>query len=396
MKEETCNIKENKAKKIFVTSALPYVNNHPHLGNIIGSLLSADVYARFGKRMGYDLNFICGTDEFGTALEMEAMKQKRKPEEIAAENRVKHKKVYDWFDINFDFWGNTHCDQHIKLTQEIFLKTIDYFEEREIKMFYCTKCEQYLADRYVEGTCKCGAQANGDQCDDCGNTFEPEELKNVECKLCRNTPELRKVKHLFVRLDLLRKYVENINTDGWSENAKDIYKNWLNMDIEPRCFTRKLKYNWGVPVPLKDYDDLVFYVWFDAPIGYLTFLMQYLGNYKKVEEFLDGADWVQFMGKDNVPFHSITFPSILYALKENKLKKLKNPKQREIIEKLEELSLSGNKSLIGEIKSNGFGDYEINKNFDLDHRTVISSTEYLTYNKGNFPSLRKLEFLDWI
>lgn len=259
-------------------------------------------------------------------------------------------------------------------------------------MFYCDKCEQFLADRYVEGTCKCGARANGDQCDDCGNTFEPEELKEVECKLCKNEPQLKKITHLFLRLDLLKSYVEKMNTEGWSENAKDIYKNWLKMDIEPRCFTRKLKYNWGVPVPLKKFSDLVFYVWFDAPIGYLTFLKQSLDNSdEKMDNFLKNANWIQFMGKDNVPFHSITFPSVLYALKENKLRSGKKYSQENIMEKLEEINLKGNKDMIGEMHCTLYKDeVKINKNFELDHKTIISATEYLTYNKKKFSKSKKI------
>ena len=375
----------NKNKKIFVTSALPYVNNQPHLGNIIGSLLSADVYARFLRKEGYDVKFICGTDEYGTATEMAALKQGITPEEIVEKNRKIHKKIYDWFKIKCDYFGQTHCKEHVELVQEIFLKTIDYFEEENVNMFYCEKCKQFLADRYVEGICKCGATANGDQCDDCGQTFETDSLKDVKCKLCQNEPVKKNQAHLFLRLDLLKKYVEKLSTEGWSSNAVDIFKNWLKMDVKPRCFTRKLKYNWGVPIPLKKYEDLVFYVWFDAPIGYLTFLKQ---NIKEYKEWLKGADWVQFMGKDNVPFHSITFPSILYALKENELKRLKTDENREIVEKIERIQIKEKVSdadeLIGKIKSAGYDDYEITDEVKLDYNIKISATDYLTYNKRKF------------
>ncbi|ORD93510.1 SYMC [Enterospora canceri] len=370
----------NKEKKrIFVTSALPYVNNQPHLGNVIGSLLSADVYARYCRRMGYETLFICGTDEYGTATEMEALKQKCHPLEIVKKNRVKHRQVYDWFGMQFDSYGNTHCEEHGKLVHEIFLKIIDYFSEKDVTMMYCLKCDQYLADRFLSGTCECGGEAHGDQCDTCGKCYEnASELRDLKCVICGNEPGPKTTRHLFLNLDQLQKHVKKIDTTEWSENAKQIYQGWIKMDIRPRCMTRSLKHSWGVSVPLKGYEDKVFYVWFDAPIGYLTYLKAI-----RPLSWLEGAKWVQFMGKDNVPFHSVMFPSVLYALKEQKLRTPEKVKERKLIERVERASLKKDElEMIGEMKSQGVMKSE--GQLELDYGYVINATEYLTFNKKKF------------
>ncbi|KAL6121816.1 methionine-tRNA ligase [Nucleospora cyclopteri] len=378
----------NKIKKKFITSALPYVNNQPHLGNIIGSLLSADVYARFCRKMGYSTVFISGTDEYGTATEMEAIKQGILPLEIVEKNRKIHRKIYNFFNLSFDFFGQTHCEAHKLLVQEIFLKTIDYFEERLISMHFCDNCKQFLADRYVKGECSCGATASGDQCDDCNRVFkDATELKNSKCAICGNRTVLKNSKHLFLRLDQLQRFVQNLDTKYWSKNAVSIYKNWVNAEILPRCMTRRLKYKWGVPVPLKNYEDAVFYVWFDAPIGYLTFLQQ-----KKGLSWLKNADWVQFMGKDNVPFHSIMFPSVLYALKQHEMKEesANSNKERSLLEKIEDLQLTERKDLIGSIKSDLSGNFLLPTDISLDFNIIISATDYLTFKKKKFSKSKRI------
>ncbi|ELA42620.1 methionine-tRNA ligase [Vittaforma corneae ATCC 50505] len=307
--------------KKFITSALPYVNNQPHLGNIVGSVLGSDVYNRYCRKSGEETIFICGTDEYGTATEMEAIKQNVHPREIVEKNRALHKKVYDWINCEFDFFGQTSCPEHTKLVQEIFRRCYKngYFEIQEVEQFYCEECAQFLADRYVEGTCGlCGyLNARGDQCDQCGRCLRNNDLKDPKCVICSGVPLVRSSNHLFLRLDLLQNKIKECMDKkkyGWSENAINIYNEWLEKDLISRCMTRTLKYKWGVPVPLEGFEDKVFYVWFDAVIGYLTFLSQIREDW---EEWLKSAEFIQFMGKDNVFFHSFIFPGILLASDSN-------------------------------------------------------------------------------
>lgn len=303
--------------KKLITSALPYVNNQPHLGNIIGSILSGDCYNRYCKKNGEETIFISGTDEYGTATEMEAMKQGVHPNEIVSKNRELHKTVYSWFDCDFDHFGNTTCERHTKIVQNFFKNCYEngYFEEQEIEQFYCNSCEQFLADRFVLGECSfCGdSGAKGDQCDSCGKCLKTLELKNPKCAICNSIPILKISNHLFLRLDLLEEETKNVmksRIDNWTDNARNIYKYWLDKKLASRCMTRSLKYKWGVPVPLEKYNDKVFYVWFDAVIGYITFLSQAKPEW---ETWTRDAKIIQFMGKDNVFFHSFIFPGILLA-----------------------------------------------------------------------------------
>lgn len=364
--------------KKFITAALPYVNNQPHLGNIVGSVLGADVYTRYCKKCGDDAVYVCGTDEYGTATEMEAMKQGIHPREIVEKNRKLHKQVYDWLNLKFDSFGNTDCEAHIALTQEFFRKCYDngYFEHREITQFYCEKCDQFLADRYVEGVCKlCGySGARGDQCDKCGKCLKPEDLVEPKCALCSSTPAMKKTKHLFLRLDALQEkikmYFANTKND-WSANARDIYEEWMKKGIHARCMTRLLKYKWGVQVPLEGYEDKVFYVWFDAPIGYFTFLSQIKPAWL---DWVSDAKFIQFMGKDNVPFHSIIFPGMIIAALDKTV-----VEERIGSRNIENLSKSVE-----------------NLNINVDCRgaypivDVINSTEYLQFSGEKFSKSRNV------
>jgi len=303
--------------KKLITSALPYVNNQPHLGNIIGSVLSGDVYSRYCKKIGDDAVFICGTDEYGTATEMEAMRQGIHPSEIVLKNRKLHEEVYRWMNIEFDHFGHSSCKEHSEFVQSVFLNCYKngFFEDKIVEQYFCEKCAQFLADRYVEGTCKhCGYHdARGDQCDACKRCLHTADLENPRCSICSDTPILKPYRHLFLRLDELQPHIKRAidpKLDAWTANACNVYNEWIKKDIHSRCMTRNLKYKWGVPVPLAGYEDVVFYVWFDAPIGYYTFLSQIKKDWR---EWLADAKVVQFMGKDNVPFHSIIFPGILLA-----------------------------------------------------------------------------------
>ncbi|OKL58447.1 putative methionine--tRNA ligase, cytoplasmic [Talaromyces atroroseus] len=339
-------------RNILITSALPYVNNVPHLGNIIGSVLPADVFARYNRARGFPTLYICGSDEYGTATETKALEEGVTPEELCAKYHAIHKSIYDWFNIEFDIFGRTPTAHQTKIVQDVFrgLWENGYIEERETTQPYCPVegHATFLADRFVEGECSiCGDPgARGDQCDKCGNLLDPLEpdakesgqgeqgdvearatgwLINPRCKLDGATPEKRKTKHLYLRLDALKDKIvpwfEKVSKENeWSINTSSIVQSWIDRGLKPRAITRDIK--WGVPIPTgikgldeEAYKNKVFYVWFDACIGYVSITANYTDG-----DNLDGMKWeqwwkhpedvslYQFMGKDNVPFHSIIFP----------------------------------------------------------------------------------------
>ncbi|KAK4448263.1 tRNA synthetases class I (M)-domain-containing protein [Podospora aff. communis PSN243] len=307
-------------KNILITSALPYVNNVPHLGNIIGSTLSADVYSRYSKLRDRPTLYICGTDEYGTATETRALEAGVTPQELCDEFYAKHKAIYEWFDIGFDYFGRTTTKQQTDIVQDAFLRLHKngYMEERTTTQPYCEKHESFLADRFVEGTCPkpgCGYEdARGDQCDKCGNLLDPFELINPKCKLDGATPVPKDTAHFFIRLDKLQPQVqewfEKAHKEGnWSSNGVAITKAWLDRGLDARSITRDVK--WGVPVPLEGFEKKVIYVWFDAPYGYPSITANYTDQWEKWWKNPDNVDLYQFMGKDNVPFHTVLWPASL-------------------------------------------------------------------------------------
>lgn len=313
--------KENE-RNILITSALPYVNNVPHLGNIIGSVLSADIYARYAKNRNYNALFVCGTDEYGTATETKALEEKVSPQQLCDKYHKVHKEVYDWFDIGFDFFGRTTTPQQTKIAQDIFLKLHDngFLEEKTTEQLYCEAHNAFLADRFVEGTCpKCAYDdARGDQCDKCGNLLNPLELLNPRCKLDNTKPVPRDSTHVYLKLNELepelKTWVAEASEKGaWSKNSKTITNSWLKQGLEPRGITRDLV--WGTPVPLEKFKDKVLYVWFDATIGYVSITANYFKNKEDPDAWQkwwrnpEHVDLYQFMGKDNVPFHTVVFPA---------------------------------------------------------------------------------------
>ncbi|MBD3208933.1 methionine--tRNA ligase [Candidatus Woesearchaeota archaeon] len=313
-------------KKILVTSALPYVNNVPHLGNLIGAVLSADVYARFAKSYYGEENvlYICGADEHGTTTEMKAKEEGLSPQQLCDKYYKIHKDIYDWFSIDFDIFGRTAHPTQVKNAQAIFTKLYDngYVVEDELEQTYDEQAKQFLADRYVEGTCPhCKFEgARGDQCDGCGKMLNPKELLNPVSKITGTTPVIKKVKHLFLDLEklqpLLEAWVNEQSVAGaWATNAKNVTQGWLKEGLKKRCITRDLK--WGIPVPLQGWENKIIYVWFEAPIGYISITEQLLGE--KYDEWWQNPEHVrlvQFMGKDNIPFHTILFPATLLGTKD--------------------------------------------------------------------------------
>lgn len=301
---------------ILITSALPYVNNVPHLGNVIGSVLSADVFARYCKARSYPTLFICGTDEYGTATETKAIEEKVTPQQLCDKYNKIHKEVYDWFGIEFDHFGRTPTQQQTDITQDIFgkLHKNGYLEERTTVQPYCEHHKSFLADRFVEGECPlCGyADARGDQCDKCGKLLDPLDLIKPRCKLDGASPVSKETTHVFLMLDKLQDKVEtwskkSSSEGAWSSNGINITEAWLKEGLKPRGITRDLK--WGTKVPLPGYEEKSIYVWFDACIGYVSITATYTDQWEKWWRNPEQVKLFQFMGKDNVPFHTVVFPS---------------------------------------------------------------------------------------
>ncbi|EOY05213.1 Methionine--tRNA ligase / methionyl-tRNA synthetase / MetRS, putative isoform 2 [Theobroma cacao] len=313
-------------RNVLITSALPYVNNVPHLGNIIGCVLSADVFARFCRLRGYNAIYICGTDEYGTTTETKAMEENCTPQEICDKYHALHREVYDWFDISFDKFGRTSSPDQTEVCQAIFKKLWEnnWLSENTMQQLFCNTCQRFLADRLVEGSCPSEGcnydSARGDQCEKCGKLLNPTELKDPRCKACQNTPHVRDTKHLFLELPKLEgklvEYIDKMSVAGsWSQNAINTTQAWIKEGLKARCITRDLK--WGVPVPHENFKDKVFYVWFDAPIGYVSITSCYTPDWEKWWKNPENVELFQFMGKDNVPFHTVMFPSTLLGTGEN-------------------------------------------------------------------------------
>jgi methionyl-tRNA synthetase len=259
--------------------------------------------------------YICGTDEYGTATETKALETGQTPQELCDEFHKKHKDVYDWFDISFDYFGRTTTELQTVIAQDIFTKLHKngYLEERTTTQPYCEKHESFLADRFVEGTCpKCNYDdARGDQCDKCGSLLDPFELINPKCKIDGASPVPRETTHIFLRLDKaqvgIEEWFNKSHVEGsWPANGISITKSWLEKGLEGRSITRDLK--WGTPVPLPGYDKKVLYVWFDACIGYPSITANYTKDWELWWRDPDNVKLYQFMGKDNVPFHTVIFP----------------------------------------------------------------------------------------
>lgn len=319
----------------LITSALPYVNNIPHLGNLI-QMLSGDVFARFCRNRGYDTLYICGTDEYGTATETKALEEKKSPRELCDYYYNEHTKIYDWFHINFDKFGRTSNDECTEITQDLFndLDKNGLITEHTNNQLFCNHCNMFLADRFVHGICpKCGYEdARGDQCDKCGSLLDPTELKQPRCSTCSSTPEVKETKHLYINLPKisgkLDEWMKKVSVEGkWADNAVNITKAWIRDGLNERAITRDLK--WGIPVPKKGYENKVFYVWFNAPIGYMSITKQLANELIKAgKKSFDWKSWwlpseseegknkehvdlFQFIGKDNIPFHTVIFPCTL-------------------------------------------------------------------------------------
>ncbi len=306
-------------KKRLITAALPYVNNIPHLGNLV-QVLSADVFARFCRSRGYETMYVCGNDEYGTATETKALEEKISPQDLCDRYHVQHRDIYDWFNISFDRFGRTSTAEQTRITQEIFLKVYEhgYITEHTIQQLYSEKSDMYLADRYVVGTCpNCGYDgARGDQCENCGKLLEPTDLIDPRCSLDDSVPVLKNTKHLYLNLPAvlpkLQAWMESASVKGrWAKNAVQMTQAWIRDGLKERAITRDLK--WGIPVPLEGFENKVFYVWFDAPIGYISITAGLTDEWEGWWKNPENVELFQFIGKDNIPFHTVIFPASLLA-----------------------------------------------------------------------------------
>lgn len=308
--------------KYVTCSAWPYVNNVPHLGTMIGSLLSGDVYTRFLKLMGRDVVYVSGSDEHGSPIEVEARKRGINPKDLTdAMHSYVSKIISDW-KIEFTNYTRTHSPTHIAFVREFLLKLYEngYIKKRKEVLPYCEKCGMFLADRFIEGTCPyCGYdRARGDQCDRCGRLLHPTELINPHCVFCGSTPVYKETYHWFFDLPKLRdKLMEWLEKHpNFEDNVKNYSLNWVKEGLKERSVTRDNK--WGIPAPFPGAEGKTVYVWFEALLGYISAVKEYYDLVGEPEEFK--KTWLNpetrtvfFIGKDNIPFHAIIFPAMLMA-----------------------------------------------------------------------------------
>lgn len=312
-------------KRYTITAALPYANGPIHIGHLAGSYIPADIYSRYLKLCEHDVIFICGSDEHGAAIPIRAKKEGVSPQDIIDKYHFIIKKSFFDFGISFDNYSRTSSKIHHETASAFFnhLHNKGVFVEKESEQLYDKIENQFLADRYVEGECpKCGfEEAYGDQCESCGSSLNATDLINPKSKLSGNKPILKKTKHWFLPLNnfesFLKKWFISDNRNNWKANVFGQVKSWINEGLKPRAITRDL--DWGIPVPLKGAENKVLYVWFDAPIGYISATKEWaLENNKDWEPYWKDSETqlVHFLGKDNIVFHCIIFPSMLKATDE--------------------------------------------------------------------------------
>lgn len=319
------------SKKYLITSALPYANGALHLGHLAGAYLPADIYVRYLRMLGKEVVWVCGSDEHGAAITIKAKKEGTSPREIIDKYHTLNKATFEKLGISFDIYHRTSEPIHHKTSQDFFLRLHEKggeFEENFIEQYYDEEYNQFLADRYIIGTCpKCGhSEAYGDQCENCGSDLSPLELINPRSTLSGKAPVLKETKHWYFKLDnhtaWLKEWIETGMLNGQVHHDPKSWKNhvlgqclsWLDGGLHPRSITRDL--DWGIPVPLPEGKGKVLYVWFDAPIGYISATKQWaLDNGKNWEEYWkgDNVELIHFIGKDNIVFHCIIFPAMLKA-----------------------------------------------------------------------------------
>jgi methionyl-tRNA synthetase len=314
--------KNDKFKRILVTSALTYANGPTHLGHIAGSILPADMYVRYLRLAGYNVIYVCGSDEHGTAIDMAAIKEGITPQEVVDKYHFGNKKAYEELGVSFDIYSRTSTKIHTKTAQDFFLNLYNkglLFKKTE-KQLYSEKESRYLADRFVIGTCpNCGfEEARGDECENCGSSLSPLELINPRSTITGDTPVVKESTHFYFPLTKFQDKLENwINSkSGWKPNVINYCKGWFKTGLKDRSITRDL--DWGVPVPVEGNEGKVIYIWFEAPLGYVSITKELSEERNEPDlwkEFWCSEDTklVHFIGKDNIIFHAIFFPAMLMA-----------------------------------------------------------------------------------
>ncbi len=307
-------------QRYTVTAALPYTNGPVHIGHLAGAYIPADIYVRYLRAQGRDVVFVCGSDEHGTAIPIQAMKEGTTPQAIIDKYHVIMKENFEDLSISFDIYDRTSNPIHHQTTQEFFTYLNDRgeLEVGETEQYYDEQAQTFLADRYIKGTCpNCGfTGAYGDQCEKCGTTLSPDELINPVSTLSGQPPVKRNTKHWYLPLnrheEWLRQWITVDHKEDWKTNVLGQCKSWIDSGLQPRAVTRDL--DWGVKVPLPEAEGKVLYVWFDAPIGYISATKQWaLNTGKDWEPYWKDKDTklVHFVGKDNIVFHCIIFPAML-------------------------------------------------------------------------------------
>ena len=310
--------KEKKFKRYTVTSALPYANGPIHIGHLAGVYIPADIYVRYLRSVGEDVIFIGGSDEHGVPITIKARNEGVTPQDIVDRYHSIIKKSFEELGVSFDIYSRTSNEIHHETSSDFFTKLYEKgeFVEKVSEQYYDPKVEQFLADRYITGTCPhCGNErAYGDQCESCGTSLNATDLINPKSALSGEIPVLKETKHWFLPLDKheawLKEWILNNHKKDWKPNVYGQCKSWLDLGLQPRAVTRDL--DWGVKVPLSDAKGKVLYVWFDAPIGYISATKELTADWEKYWK-QDDSKLVHFIGKDNIVFHCIIFPAMLKA-----------------------------------------------------------------------------------
>ncbi|MCX8029153.1 MAG: methionine--tRNA ligase [Brevinematales bacterium] len=310
--------------RYLITAALPYANGPIHIGHIAGAYLPADIYYRYRKMKGDDVIFICGTDEHGVPITIRAIQENTTPEEVVKKYHENIKESFRKMSIEFDNFSGTHREVHFKISQEFFLNLVNngYTVVKEQEQFYCDNEKMFLPDRYITGKCpKCSYEyAKGDQCERCGSTLDPTDLVDPKCAICNSKPVMKTTKHWYFVLKQfekqLREYLES--KLDWKPNVRDFALSWINEGLKDRPISRDL--DWGIPIPLEEAKGKVMYVWFEAPIGYISSTVEWaqkIGQPDKWKEYWLNPETklIHFIGKDNIPFHAIIWPATLLAQK---------------------------------------------------------------------------------
>ena len=313
------------SQNILVCVAWPYANGSIHIGQVAGCYLPADIFARFHRLIGNKVLMVSGSDAHGTPVTITAENRNVTPNEVVEEYQAEFLADWEGLGISFDLFTSTHTDNHVEVTQDIFSTLHDsgYIYKDTMSQPFCEDHDRFLADRYVEGICpNCNFDgARGDQCDGCGNTLDPKDLINIKHRDCDKTPVFRDTEHFFLKLSAFNQdLIEWVNLqDHWKPNVKNFTTSFLESGLKDRAITRDI--SWGVPVPLDGYESKRIYVWFEAVIGYLSASKEWANSSNASwEEFWFGeSQSFYFMGKDNIPFHTVIWPAMLMGYGDHNL-----------------------------------------------------------------------------